>query len=149
MISNCNSVTKMRQKYVYFFVLLFPYLLNSQSIVSLQLFSNIAFSNHVVDSIWIWQINCISPQVTWIRKADVQVLTVNSYTYTTDPRFTAHSSADADEWVLKITSARLEDSGGYECQVSTETKMSTTFELEVIGRIIFMPDCRILCTQYF
>lgn len=71
--------------------------------------------------------------MTWIRKADVQVLTVNSYTYTSDPRFTAHSSSDADEWVLKITAAGIEDSGGYECQVSTETKMSLMFELEVVG----------------
>ncbi|KAF2368916.1 Immunoglobulin I-set [Trinorchestia longiramus] len=70
--------------------------------------------------------------VTWIRKSDVQVLTVNSYTYTSDERFSAHSSDDADEWVLKLTSAQISDFGGYECQVSTETKMSLTFELEVI-----------------
>ncbi|XP_018024951.1 zwei Ig domain protein zig-8, partial [Hyalella azteca] len=70
--------------------------------------------------------------VTWIRKSDVQVLTVNSYTYTSDQRFSAHSSDDADEWVLKITSAQIDDSGGYECQVSTETKMSLTYELKVV-----------------
>ena len=63
----------------------------------------------------------------------MQVLTVNSYTYTNDHRFSSHSSSDADEWVLKITKAGIEDSGGYECQVSTETKMSLTFELEVVG----------------
>ncbi|XP_076064778.1 zwei Ig domain protein zig-8-like [Oratosquilla oratoria] len=70
--------------------------------------------------------------VTWIRKSDVQILTANTFIYTTDPRFSAFCSSTGDEWVLKITGAVLEDSGGYECQVSTNPKISMNFQLQVV-----------------
>ncbi|CAL4061150.1 unnamed protein product, partial [Meganyctiphanes norvegica] len=71
--------------------------------------------------------------VTWLRAADVaQVLTVNTFTYTSSPRFTAHRSPQGNEWLLKITDTKLNDTGGYECQVSTDPKISLTFNVQVI-----------------
>lgn len=70
--------------------------------------------------------------VTWIRKHDVQILTVGTFTYTTDPRFSAHTNERGDEWVLRITGSTMNDEGGYECQVSTDPKISTTFHLHVV-----------------
>ncbi|XP_071539089.1 zwei Ig domain protein zig-8-like isoform X3 [Panulirus ornatus] len=70
--------------------------------------------------------------VTWIRKQDVHVLTVGLFTYTTDDRFTALHSESSDDWTLRIASAQVSDSGTYECQVSTEPKMSRAFKLQVV-----------------
>lgn len=63
----------------------------------------------------------------------MQVLTANTFTYTSDPRISAYSSSAGDEWVLKIVGVNLDDTGGYECQVSTDPKMSMTFYLHVVG----------------
>ncbi|XP_045621125.1 protein amalgam isoform X2 [Procambarus clarkii] len=70
--------------------------------------------------------------VTWIRKQDVHVLTVGLFTYTTDDRFTALHSEGSDDWTLRIASAQISDSGTYECQISTEPKMSRAFKLQVV-----------------
>ncbi|CAL4107291.1 unnamed protein product [Meganyctiphanes norvegica] len=72
--------------------------------------------------------------VTWLRaEGDApQVLTVNTFAYTTSPRFTTHKSQAGNVWILKITDARVDDSGDYECQVSTDPKISKTFNLQVV-----------------
>ncbi|XP_076063782.1 protein amalgam-like [Oratosquilla oratoria] len=70
--------------------------------------------------------------VTWLRRHDVHVLTVGLFPYTTDDRFSAHRSEDSDEWTLRIASVKVGDSGIYECQVSTEPKISKSFRLQVI-----------------
>ncbi|XP_047501988.1 hemicentin-1-like [Penaeus chinensis] len=70
--------------------------------------------------------------VTWIRKKDVHVLTVGLFTYTKDARFTALHSESSDDWTLRIDSAQISDSGTYECQVSTEPKISRAFRLQVV-----------------
>ncbi|XP_071526544.1 neurotrimin-like isoform X1 [Panulirus ornatus] len=70
--------------------------------------------------------------VTWLRKRDAHVLTVGLFSYTTDQRFTALHSEGSPDWVLKITSPQPRDSGTYECQVSTEPKISKSFILNVV-----------------
>ncbi|XP_068219355.1 limbic system-associated membrane protein-like [Palaemon carinicauda] len=70
--------------------------------------------------------------VTWLRKRDGHVLTVGLYAYTTDQRFTALHSEGSPDWVLKITSPQTRDSGVYECQVSTEPKISRAFNFTVV-----------------
>ncbi|KAI5722125.1 hypothetical protein M8J76_004026 [Diaphorina citri] len=69
--------------------------------------------------------------VSWIRKRDLHILTVGILTYTNDLRFTSLHSDGSDEWTLKIASSQLRDSGTYECQVSTEPKISIGYKLNV------------------
>lgn len=65
------------------------------------------------------------------------MLTVGLFTYTTDDRFTALHSEGSDDWTLRIASAQVSDSGTYECQVSTEPKMSMAFKLQVVGKTYY------------
>lgn len=58
-------------------------------------------------------------QVSWIRHRDVHILTVGSYTYTSDQRFQATYHKDTDDWTLQIKWAQKRDAGMYECQVVT------------------------------
>ncbi|XP_065221852.1 T-lymphocyte activation antigen CD86-like isoform X2 [Planococcus citri] len=70
--------------------------------------------------------------VSWIRKTDLHILTVGILTYTNDQRFQTLHSDGTDEWTLRITSTQIHDSGTYECQVSTEPKISLGFKLNVV-----------------
>ncbi|KAI4483716.1 hypothetical protein M0804_007976 [Polistes exclamans] len=72
--------------------------------------------------------------VSWIRKRDLHILTVGILTYTNDQRFQSLHSDGSDEWTLKISSPQVRDSGTYECQVSTEPKISQAFNLSVVGK---------------
>ncbi|GLH05669.1 Uncharacterized protein GBIM_11241 [Gryllus bimaculatus] len=71
--------------------------------------------------------------VSWIRKRDLHILTVGILTYTNDQRFQSLHSDGSDEWTLKVSSPQVRDSGVYECQVSTEPKISQAFRLNVVG----------------
>lgn len=55
-------------------------------------------------------------------------------TYTNDQRFQSIHADGSDEWILKITSPQPRDSGIYECQVSTEPKISQAFRITVVGK---------------
>ncbi|XP_047004893.1 limbic system-associated membrane protein-like [Schistocerca americana] len=70
--------------------------------------------------------------VSWIRKRDLHILTVGILTYTNDQRFQSLHADGSDEWTLKVGSPQLRDSGTYECQVSTEPKISQAFKLNVV-----------------
>lgn len=59
-------------------------------------------------------------------------------TYTNDQRFQSMHSDSTDEWSLKIESPQPRDSGVYECQVSTEPKISQAFRLTVVGTVEFI-----------
>lgn len=50
--------------------------------------------------------------VSWIRHRDVHILTVGTYTYTSDQRFQATHHKESDEWTLSIKWAQKRDSGG-------------------------------------
>lgn len=69
-----------------------------------------------------------------MRKRDLHILTVGILTYTNDQRFQSLHTEGSDEWTLRITSPQPRDSGTYECQVSTEPKISQTFRLNVVGK---------------
>ena len=62
------------------------------------------------------------------------ILTVGTFTFSTDERFHALHDEGSEEWVLKIQNPTPSDSGIYDCQVNTEPKISLTFNLKVIGR---------------
>lgn len=50
--------------------------------------------------------------VSWIRHRDIHILTVGSYTYTSDQRFQATHHKETDDWTLQIKWAQKRDSGG-------------------------------------
>ncbi|XP_072938385.1 zwei Ig domain protein zig-8-like [Epargyreus clarus] len=70
--------------------------------------------------------------VSWIRKRDLHILTVGVHTYSSDARFAALHTDNSDEWTLRVAHAQPRDSGAYECQVSTEPKISLSFRLTVV-----------------
>ncbi|GFY53597.1 uncharacterized protein TNIN_406241 [Trichonephila inaurata madagascariensis] len=70
--------------------------------------------------------------VSWVRQKDLHILTVGKYTYTTDQRFTSIHLDNSDDWTLEIRDSRKTDTGVYECQVSTEPKMSLGIQLNII-----------------
>ncbi|CAM1311538.1 Uncharacterised protein g5725 [Pycnogonum litorale] len=81
--------------------------------------------------------------VSWIRTRDFHVLTVGLYRYTTDQRFSATYDDDSNKWILKISHTNLKDIGTYECQVSSDPKLSYFVSLNVVvpkTRIKSAPD---------
>ncbi|XP_028165075.1 lachesin-like [Ostrinia furnacalis] len=76
--------------------------------------------------------NLADRAVSWIRKRDLHILTVGVHTYSSDARFAALHTDGSDEWTLRVAPAQPRDSGGYECQVSTEPKISLSFRLTVV-----------------
>uniref|UniRef100_A0A182PJK1 Ig-like domain-containing protein n=1 Tax=Anopheles epiroticus TaxID=199890 RepID=A0A182PJK1_9DIPT len=70
--------------------------------------------------------------VSWIRHRDIHILTVGSYTYTSDQRFQATHHKDVDDWTLQIKWAQKRDAGVYECQISTQPVRSYFVTLSVV-----------------
>ncbi|XP_017769063.1 PREDICTED: uncharacterized protein LOC108557164 isoform X2 [Nicrophorus vespilloides] len=70
--------------------------------------------------------------VSWIRHRDIHILTVSSYTYTSDQRFQANHHPETDEWTLQIKWAQKRDAGVYECQISTQPVRSYSVTLNVV-----------------
>ena len=81
-----------------------------------------------------------------MRKRDLHILTIDTTVYTNDDRFEsvhpnqtsnpterARFGDQSPDWVLKIHTAKVEDSGVYECQINTEPKRSKKYQLLVIG----------------
>lgn len=77
--------------------------------------------------------NSVCKQVSWIRKRDLHILTVGVHTFSNDARFSALHADGSDEWTLRVSPAQPRDSGAYECQVSTEPKISLSYRLTVVG----------------
>lgn len=73
-------------------------------------------------------------QVSWVRQRDLQILTFSNFTYTSDQRFRCIHLKNTDDWTLEISSVLQSDAGVYECQISTETKLSSKVYLHVIGK---------------
>lgn len=72
-------------------------------------------------------------QVSWMRKRDMHILSAGILMYTSDLRFQVIHPDKSENWTLQIKSPQERDSGVYECQVSTEPKMSLNYSLNVIG----------------
>lgn len=75
----------------------------------------------------------LAQQVSWIRHRDIHILTVGSYTYTSDQRFQATHHKNTDDWTLQIKWAQKRDAGIYECQISTQPVRSYFVTLSVVG----------------
>lgn len=74
----------------------------------------------------------LKSQVAWVRHRDIHVLTVNTYTYTSDQRFQTAHHKDTDEWTLHIKWAQPRDAGKYECQVRSDDARNGS--LTICGR---------------
>ncbi|XP_055698652.1 zwei Ig domain protein zig-8-like [Phlebotomus papatasi] len=70
--------------------------------------------------------------VAWVRHRDIHVLTIGTYTYTSDQRFQTTHHKDTDEWTLHIKWAQPRDAGTYECQISSVPIRSYFVELSVV-----------------
>jgi hypothetical protein len=72
-----------------------------------------------------------------MRKRDMHILSAGIFMYTSDLRFQVIHPDKSENWTLQIKSPQERDSGVYECQVSTEPKMSLNYTLNVVG------ECRL------
>lgn len=61
---------------------------------------------------------------------------LNRITFIADERFHAFFKDTTKEWVLQIKYVQERDAGIYECQVSTEPKVSARARLQVIGEYL-------------
>ncbi|XP_043790038.1 zwei Ig domain protein zig-8 [Apis laboriosa] len=71
-------------------------------------------------------------EVSWMRKRDMHILSAGILMYTSDLRFQVIHPDKSENWTLQIKSPQERDSGVYECQVSTEPKMSLNYSLNVV-----------------
>ena len=74
-------------------------------------------------------------QVSWMRIRDYNVLTMNEVTNTKDPRIRAIHVPGSDTWSMRIEETTAEDTGEYECQVTTPNKTILIVNLTVLGEI--------------
>ena len=71
--------------------------------------------------------------MSWIRKRDLHILTMNEIVYTSDPRHKVIHANKSNDWNLEISDALISDSGIYECQINTVPKRSKSYVLQVVG----------------
>ncbi|XP_064102702.1 sialoadhesin-like [Macrobrachium nipponense] len=76
--------------------------------------------------------NLGAKSVSWIRHNDLHVLTVGSFTFTNDERFSAHRDPSSGDWVLVLRHPQPTDSGYYECSISTKPVTAISVKLEVV-----------------
>ncbi|KYN23055.1 hypothetical protein ALC57_04839 [Trachymyrmex cornetzi] len=71
--------------------------------------------------------------VSWVRHRDIHLLTVGTYTYTSDQRFEAMHKLHTEEWILRIRYPQRKDSGIYECQISTTPPIGHPVRLTIVA----------------
>ncbi|XP_058120210.1 uncharacterized protein LOC131288443 [Anopheles ziemanni] len=87
-----------------------------------------------------------SALVSWVRRQDFMLLTVDLETYISDERFLVEHLRHLGHWALRIKSVRTEDEGLYECQLSVHPVQSVFVELtvvEAVAEIVGAPDLHI------
>ena len=71
-----------------------------------------------------------------MRIKDLNILTMNEITNTLDPRIQGIHIPASDRWALRIQETTVDDSGDYECQVTTPTKTIAIVKLNVLGEFV-------------
>ncbi|CAO1404273.1 unnamed protein product [Diamesa serratosioi] len=74
----------------------------------------------------------INKSVSWVRVRDDHILTVDRMTFIADERFQSFYVENTGLWTLQIKYVQARDAGIYECQVSTEPKVSARVHLHVV-----------------
>ncbi|XP_055679691.1 zwei Ig domain protein zig-8-like isoform X2 [Lutzomyia longipalpis] len=70
--------------------------------------------------------------VSWVRVRDDHILSVDRMTFIADERFQSYYVETTGVWTLQIKYVQARDAGVYECQVSTEPKISAQVNLNVV-----------------
>ncbi|CRK92282.1 CLUMA_CG005857, isoform B [Clunio marinus] len=70
--------------------------------------------------------------VSWVRHRDIHLLTVGTFSYTSDNRFQSIHDPESEEWILKLQYPQIRDSGIYECQISTTPPRGYPVYLSVV-----------------
>ncbi|XP_076329533.1 zwei Ig domain protein zig-8-like [Tachypleus tridentatus] len=70
--------------------------------------------------------------VSWIRRKDLHLLTVGTETYINDDRFSVAHVEGSSDWPLQIKYPQSTDVGVYECQVSSDPKITFLVQLNVV-----------------
>lgn len=71
-----------------------------------------------------------------MRTSDDHILAVDRTIFIADDRFQSHFYDKTNTWALLVKYAQKRDEGEYECQISTEPKLSHTVRLIVVGEFI-------------
>ena len=94
---------------------------------------------HTVRSLNHFQLILTTLQVSWVRSADIKVLTVGGLVFSSDPRMTVTMTNDDNDMQstcsLRISQSIRSDSGEYKCQVNTEPTLSWSVKLNVKGKV--------------
>ncbi|KAG7203592.1 hypothetical protein KM043_013634 [Ampulex compressa] len=79
--------------------------------------------------------------VSWVRKRDSHILSVDRTMFIPDERFQAIFVDAMDTWTLQVKYVQARDEGEYECQISTDPKKSHVIKLNiVVPKIEIMGD---------
>ncbi|XP_055707373.1 zwei Ig domain protein zig-8-like [Phlebotomus papatasi] len=70
--------------------------------------------------------------VSWVRVRDDHILTVDRTVFIADDRFQSFYVEGTGMWTLQLKYVQARDAGIYECQVSTEPKVSARVHLHVV-----------------
>lgn len=73
-------------------------------------------------------------QVSWIRRRDSHILTIDWLLFIADDRFRIFLVEPTCTWTLQIKYVQPRDAGIYECQINTSPKMSHLVQLNVVGK---------------
>lgn len=79
---------------------------------------------------------------------DLHILTVGTYTYTTDQRFTTTHHKETDEWTLQIKFAQKRDAGLYDCQISTQPVKSYSVRLNLVSKYTGAVQNFVVCNRF-
>lgn len=67
-----------------------------------------------------------------MRDRDIHMLTVGSYTYTSDQRFKSTCNQTVGQCTLELQWTSMRDEGDYECQISTAPVRRLKYRLNVV-----------------
>ncbi|XP_067619926.1 uncharacterized protein dpr17 [Eurosta solidaginis] len=70
--------------------------------------------------------------ISWVRLRDGHIVSVDQATFIADQRFQSIFQGEEDTWSLQIKYVQDTDEGWYECQVSSEPKISSKIYLAVV-----------------
>lgn len=77
----------------------------------------------------------LTQKVSWIRRRDSHILSVDRTMFIPDERFQALFVDASDTWTLQVKYVQARDEGEYECQISTDPKKSHIIKLNIVGEI--------------